>query len=154
MEFIKTKCRKCGYELEIPEQTESVICGSCGEINRFSRLNSLLRKHSNPALEIKWGDTIQGAPASSGKSMESRTSSAAKTPSVSSTPAASENNKPLPDDEDEYPEQGNATKIMTIIFILAPFIAIAVERFKLPPYVAIIAIAAVIFLVFLLKKRS
>jgi len=154
MEFIKIKCTKCGYELEIPDKSESVICGSCGEINRFSRLTSLLRKHSDPALEIKREDKIRSTTSPSGKSFENRTDPGSKTPSTSTLPSTVENNKPLPDDEEEYPEQGSASKIMTIIFILAPFIAIAVERFKLPSYVAIIAIAAVIFLVFLLKKRS
>lgn len=154
MEFIKIKCRKCGYELLIPDKTEAVICGSCGEINRFSRLTSLLRKHSDPALEIKWEDKISSTTSPSGKSIESRTTPGSKKPSTLSVPSTVENNKPLPEDEEEYPEQGSASKIMTIIFILAPFIAIAVERFKLPSYVTIIAIAAVIFLIFLLKKRS
>ena len=154
MEYIKTQCRKCGYELEFPEKTESVICGSCGEINRFSRLNSLLRKHSDPSLEIKWEEKTSGTTAQSGKSKENRTTPALKKPPVISLPDKSENNNPLPEDDDGYPEQGSATKIMTLIFIIAPFIAIAVERFKLPSYVAVIVIAAVILLVFLLKKRS
>ena len=154
MEYIKTQCRKCGYELEFPEKTESVICGSCGEINRFSRLSSLLRKHGDPALEIKWEEKISGAPAQSGKRMESQTAPISKKPPVLSFPDRPQNNIPQPEDEEEDQEQGSATKIMTLIFILAPFIAIAVEHFKLPSYAAIIAIAAVILLIFILKKRS
>ncbi|HOP30324.1 MAG TPA: hypothetical protein P5120_09280 [Spirochaetota bacterium] len=143
MEFIKTRCRKCGYELTIPDSTTSVICGSCGEINHFSRLTTLLRKHSNPDFEIKWGDKISGYPESSEGSVKN---------GLPDIP----NQKEIPDyeDDEDLPEQGSAAKLMTLIFIIAPFIALAVEHFKLPSYVALIAIASVIFLIFLLKKRS
>ncbi|GEM_PF-723094 len=154
MKFIKIRCRKCGYELTIPETTTSVICGSCGEINRFSRLTSLLRKQSDLPIETKWEERTPAMPSSSGKSMESRNQAASGIPDFQSSDHDRGENIHLPGEEEEIPEQGNATKLMTLIFIIAPFIAIAVEHFKLPSYVAIIAIAAVIILIFLLKKRS
>jgi predicted RNA-binding Zn-ribbon protein involved in translation (DUF1610 family) len=154
MKFIKIRCRRCGYELTIPETTTSVICGSCGEINRFSRLTSLLRKQRDLPLEAKWEDKTPAMPPSSGKSMERRNQAPLGIPDFQSPDQGREENIPLPGEDEEIPEQGSATKIMTLIFIITPFIAIAVEHFKLPSYFAIIAIAAVIFLIFLLKKRS
>jgi len=145
MEFIKTKCRKCGYELEIPDKTESVICGSCGEINHFTRLSAILRKHGDSSPEIKWGD----------KNIDNRKSGGMTSPGKQIPRSQEEDKLPVPEeDKENFPEQGPATKILTLIFIIAPFIAIAVEHFKLPSYVAVIVIAAIILLLFILKKRS
>lgn len=154
MEFVKIKCSKCGYELEIPEETSSVICGSCGEINTTGRLASLLRKQSATASEIKWTGKTPVTKGTAGRGIESRIPAGAKTPDIKPLPSGQDAGRPIPEEEEGYPEQGTATKIITLIFILVPFIAMAVEFFKLPPYALFIAIAAIILIVFLIKKRS
>lgn len=154
MEFVKRKCKKCGYELEVPDSTTSVICGSCGEINTFGRLASLLGKQAGSGFEIKREDKIPGTTGAPGKPVESSASSGVKTQDIRSIPSRNGEEQPLPDEGEDFPEQKSATKIMTLIFILAPFIAMAVEFFKLPPYAVFIVIAALILIVFLIKKRS
>lgn len=140
MEFIKTKCRKCGYEIEIPEKTESVICGSCGNVNHFGKISSILKKYSD-AGEF---DKPAGFP------------SERANPSYKNIPGraqeSSETDIPT-DDETEFPEEKKASRILTIIFILAPFIAMAVEFFKLPSYAAVLIIILAAVIVFTLKKK-
>ncbi len=154
MKFIKTKCSKCGYELEIPEEVSSVICGSCGEINRFGKLSSILRTGI-----VSGTDSMQSSKSSVPQNISpgpwrDKSMEVTKTPGTKPFPLGQNGNNGNPEDEEEFQENSSATKIMTIVFILAPFIAMAVEHFKLPPIAALIPIAAIILIVFFLKKRS
>ena len=149
MEFIKIKCRKCGYEIEIPEKTSSVICGSCGEINHFNKISALLRGQSSPAVQIRWKDKSADIAIK-----EKLPAGIRDNAEPENFPDQANENQPFPGDDEDFPEQKGAIKIMTLIFILAPFIAMAVEFLKLPSYAVLIAIAAVVLIVFFLKKRS
>jgi len=141
MEFIKTKCRKCGYEIVIPEHTETVVCGSCGNVNHFGRISSILKKYSEA------GDI----------SRPEEFTTEIKKPSYKTIPGQipgiPEKASPSEEEEIDFPEEKTASKIMTIIFIMAPFIAMAVEFFKLPSYAALLIIILVVVIVFTLRKK-
>jgi ribosomal protein S27AE len=141
MEFIKTKCRKCGYEIVIPEKTESVYCGSCGHINHYSKITSILKKYSDAGEIDKPGTYPAGLPDPSYK------------PVPGQRPESEQADLPADDEEAEFPEEKKASKILTAVFILAPFIAMAVEFFKLPSYVAVLIIIIIAVVVFTLKKK-
>ena len=148
MKFYEIKCRKCGYQLEVPEESLSVICGSCGERNHFSKLTSLLRKHAETGIDLQ-------LPGEESGQHRDYPHSGTSEPSKRQSPAfPGENRSPLPDEEEENPEQKGAAKVMTAIFILTPFIAMAVDYFKLPPYTVIAAVALLIIIIVALKKRS
>ncbi len=145
MKFIKIKCSKCGYEIEVPDTTTSVICGSCGEINHISKISSILKKYGETAFDIEENTTPDI------KTTYSRTGRQ----NIPPIPVQQkEETPPSENDETDYPEEKNAVKIITLIFILTPFIAIIMEYFKLPSYTAIIFIIAIILIIFILKKRS
>ncbi|HOP61962.1 MAG TPA: hypothetical protein PK358_09700 [Spirochaetota bacterium] len=147
MKFYKTKCSKCGYELVVPEDSLSVICGSCGKINHFSKLTTILRKQAETGIDLKF-------PGEQPDYHEDSFSGTSESQNRQFPASPGENRAPLPDEDEEYPEQKSALKIMTVLFILMPFIAMVMEYFDLPPYAAVLIIGAIIFIVFALKKRS
>lgn len=139
MEYIKRKCRKCGYEIELPETSLNIICGSCGNVNHYSRISSAAKKKQK-SDEVKKESGIKEIKKPSFKSVTAR------------TPAADEAVKPPDEDEIELPEENKFFKIMTVGFILAPFIAMAVEFFKLPPYTLVLIIIIIAVIGYSLKK--
>lgn len=141
MEFIKTKCRKCGYEIVIPERTQTVYCGSCGHINHYSKITSILKKYSDAGEIDKPGIFSNELPEPSYK------------PVPGQRPDSAQTNLPADDEEAEFPEEKKASRILTVVFILAPFIAMAVEFFKLPSYAAVLIIILIAVIVFTLKKK-
>lgn len=153
MKFIKKRCSKCGYEFEIPEQVLSVICGSCGEINRFGKISTILK-----AGVVSGTGSMQNskpsAPQDSNRPRGGKSPTGIKPPDIKTLPSGQSENNGNSEDEEDFQENSSAAKIMTVVFILAPFIAMVVEHFKLPPIAALIPIAAIILIVFLLKKRS
>jgi ribosomal protein S27AE len=132
MEFIKSKCKKCGYEIVMPEKSENIICGSCGTINHFSKVSSILKQYSDSLAPSNY-----------------------KEPSDDLLKIPEEAELPYDDgDEDDEvsPEAKKRTKIMTVLFILAPFIALGIEFFKLPSYTVFIIIAVVVGIMFFLRR--
>ncbi len=140
MEFIKTKCRKCGYEIEIPEKTEKLICGSCGNVNYFSKISSILKKYNETVVT----DVSRQSTDKTIHSVDKSEQVKIHIPGDESSTAEAE--------EAEFPEEKNISKIMTVLFILAPFIAMAIEFFKLPSYAALLIIFLIIGIIFFLKK--
>lgn len=58
-----------------------------------------------------------------------------------------------PDEEEiDFSEEKTASKILTIVFILVPFIAMAVEFFKLPSYAAVLVVILVVVIALTLRK--
>jgi hypothetical protein len=143
MEFIKIKCSKCGYEIEIPETTVSVVCGSCGNVNHFGKISSILKKYSDGTDSEFHRNTR----------FPSEIKKPSYTPIPGQNPVPPETNIPSDDEDAEFPEEKNASKILTLIFILAPFIAMAVEFFKFPSYVAVLIIILVIITIVSIKKK-
>ena len=141
MEFIKTKCRKCGYEIVIPERTETVVCGSCGHINHFGSISSILKKYGETGDINRPGEFPAEIKKPSYK------------PIPGQIPGIPEKELPPEEDDAEFPEEKKASRILTIVFILAPFIAMAVEFFKLPSYAAVLIIIIIAVIVFTLKKK-
>lgn len=138
MEYKKNKCRRCGYELVMPEETVRVYCGSCGEVNSFGRISSILKKY-NESLEID----SYSQPHEDGISEVSYPD-----PVLGSRgPDRSEN-----DGAAEFPENKNASKVITAIMILIPFLAMAADFFKLPSYAVIAVIILIMVIVFFKRK--
>jgi len=142
MEFIREKCKKCGYEFIIPEKTENVICGSCGNVNHYSKISSIVKKYN---------DTVDHG-------LYSRDTGVIIKPSGKTADEVPQNSEriDIPDDENEIdnPKEKSVSKIMTVVFILAPFIAMAVEFLKLPPYAVLIIIFIIIGIIFYFKKNQ
>lgn len=142
MEFIKSKCKKCGYEIVMPEKSESIICGSCGTINNFSKIASILKKYNESLDPLNYkkssGDLA--------KIPDERVPAGWKIPEEKELPSGADEEKMIP------PEAKRVSKVMTFIFILAPFIAMAIDFFKLPSYAAVVVIFIIIGVIFFLKK--
>jgi ribosomal protein S27AE len=142
MEFIRSKCKKCGYEIIMPEKSESIICGSCGTINHFSKISSILKKYNDSLEPVIYKETSDELLKSPGE----RVPAGWKTPEVANLPSG--------EDEEEAvsPEAKRISKIMTFLFILAPFIALAIDYFKLPSYTALIIIVFIIGIIYFLRR--
>jgi ribosomal protein S27E len=141
MDFVRTKCKNCGYEIVMPEGSENIVCGSCGNVNRYSKISSVLKKYNETEL-MKNGGFIPP---------EKIKTSAAPILKGEQNPAKPE--MPSDEVEGEFPENSGFSKIMTFIFILIPFIMIAVERFNLPSYIAVIIIIIAVAVTFILKRK-
>jgi len=140
MEFLKTKCKKCGYEIDIPDKTEKIICGSCGNVNQFSRISSILKKYNDSVMTDDFRQSTEKTIHSAGKSEQVKIHIPGDEGSIAEGEDA------------EFPEEKNVSKIMTVLFILAPFIAMAIEFFKLPSYAALLIIFFIIGIVFFLRR--
>lgn len=141
MEFIKSECKKCGYEIIMPEKSENVICGSCGTINSFSKISSILKKYSD-SLEPS---NYKGSSGNSEKIPDEDLPAGWKNPDKADLPASD-------DEEMASPDAKKISKIMTVLFILAPFIAMAIDFFKLPSYTALLFIVFIIGIIFFLRR--
>jgi len=140
MDYIKIKCRKCGYEIEIPENTVKVHCGSCGSVNQFGKISSILKRYSDSAFSGRY----DGVPEE-----------------IKNTPdyAAQNLNNPetvIAGDEDDidFPENKKASKIITVVLILAPFIVMVLDFFKLPLYTAIPFILLIVLIILSRGKQQ
>ncbi len=142
MEFIKSKCKKCGYEIVMPEKSESIICGSCGTINNFSKISSILKKYNESLEQLNYKESPDDLLKIPGEGV----------PADWKIPREKE--LPSGDDEEEMvsPETRKISKIMTLLFILAPFIALAIDFFKLPSYMALLIIVFIIAVIFFLRR--
>ena len=140
MEFIKVKCRKCGNAIQIPESTVNVICGSCGNVNHYGKISSILKKYSESGEITRPGEFSAEIKGPSYKSIPDQTA------------VSSEIDIPGGQDEHDFPEEKNASRIITIVFILAPFIAMAIEFFKLPSFAAVVIIILIVVAALAFKK--
>lgn len=157
MEFIIRKCGKCGFEIEVPEATKNVVCGSCGNINHFGKISSILKRYSD-AGEIEQNSRKPGEktltmnkPVSAGKPAKKKET--VYKPISGSNPAPVERETPPDEDELEFPEGGTASKILTLIIMLTPVILIFFKYFKIPSYVVIPVIILIIVVVLSRQKK-
>lgn len=143
MEFINSKCKKCGYEIVMPEKSESIICGSCGAVNNFSKLSSILKKYNEPLEPLNYKEPPENSSKIPGVGVPAEW----KIPREDELPYGN-------DDEEEMvsPEAKKISKIMTVLFIIAPFIALAIDFFKLPSYTVLLVIIFIIAVLFFLRK--
>lgn len=139
MKNVKYRCRKCGYILEIPERTESVLCGSCATWNRPRGLIAVL--NSEPGEEPSEGSILQKVPGSIFSEI----------PGPSSGGQAG---KPVPEEENEAAPKPGIFTLAALLFFLAPFVSFIVSKFNLPPLITFIVLAAVFTLYMIGKKRS
>lgn len=158
MEYIKTKCKKCGYVIEMPEKTGSVTCGSCGHVNTFGIFSSAARADKTAAAGEGSRDSTNRDIKTIPDKHPSDISKPSYRPQPAKTGAPDNTEAQLPvdaeDEEFEFPEQKTASRIITLIFVLTPFIAMAVEFFKLPPYAAVAVIILIVVIALAIKKRS
>lgn len=140
MEYIKIKCKKCSYEIDIPEKTESVVCGYCGNVNYFSKISSILKKYNDSILADKYNEV-------SGEIVQPEVESGKILVHIPGDTGSLQD-----EDVSELPENKSLFKITTIMFILAPFIAMAIEFFKLPSYAVLLIIIGIVGVIYFLKK--
>lgn len=151
MKNFKFKCRKCGHIIEIPEKTESVLCGNCVTWNRPRNFFTAL--DITPQNEAAGGSILQKVPGSVYSEIPGQQGG----PVYSEIPgqhgsADSAGTSPA-EDERVNPAPGFLSTV-ALLFFLAPLLSIIVAKLKLPPFVTFAVLAAVIMLYQLRKKRS
>ena len=138
MKHIVFKCRKCGYSIDIPEKTDSVLCGRCATWNRPRSLFAALDQ-PGPGEQEK-GSILQKVPGP----IHSEIPGSIPVPETKDVPGA----------EETRPVKPGLLSMITILFVAAPAISIIVKKLNLPPATAFIILAAVIIVFNLMKKRS
>ena len=136
MKLVKFRCKKCGYELIIPEKTESVLCGNCATWNKTRGLFAGIDQEASNGE----GSILQKIPGSIYSDFPERADSLEK-------------KEELPADAGERVNPGPFSMV-ALIFILAPLISFIVAKLELPPFVAFIVLAVIIILYQFAKKKS
>ncbi len=138
MKTIKYNCKKCGSILEIPEKTESVLCGNCATWNRPRSIFSGFGQ-SDDSTDAE-GSILQRVP---GKIFSEIPDAITGTEKI-----------PQPVETGEKPAKPGFFSLVTLLFIIAPFVSFFAAKLKLPPSATFLIIAAIIIAISLIKKRS
>jgi len=149
MNYLNVKCKRCGYSLTVPERTESVVCGSCGYENKLKGVMSLLRSSSETDA-IEYGEVSKPR-------VETKIE---KSPSYKDYIPASQEETKVPSGIDEepegeiFPENALVSKILTLLFIVMPVIAMLADFFDLPSFILPLVIFVIVFVIFMRKKSK
>mgnify|MGYP001187417652 CR=1 FL=1 len=133
MKNFKFKCRKCGHIIEIPEKTESVLCGNCATWNRSRNLFAALDQETG--VESPGDSVLQKVPGSTDSEIPGQ-------------------GQPVPAEEDEAAQRPGIFTVMALLFFIIPLVNFILFKFKLPPYITLIVVAAVLVIYLITKKRS
>lgn len=137
MKILLFRCRKCGYIMNIPEKTESVLCGRCCTWNKPGNIFAALDQpyengESSPILK-------QNADIGSDKISD--------VTDVEEKSAYTASGK-------EKPSKPGLLSFVAILFLLGPALSYLVAKYKLPPLLTVAFMAGLIILYQFMKKRS
>jgi len=152
MNYLNVRCKRCGYNLTVPEKTESVVCGSCGYENKLKGVMSLI-KTSSDQVTIELPDIKPSE--KNKKDYREMYKDSIKTPlPIKEGKVPSQAKEDEVEDNEVFPENTSVSKILTLLFILMPIIAMLADFFNLPSFILPVVIFIIVLAIFMMKKKN